>query len=175
MLQHDERRGLSTQWLLSAVLAHFPNRLDHTNVACTRTSIHTDIQYERKRMDAELMCACMKTSAPTFKGGYPEPWRVQYCEWQDWFLCTELIYIFLLFSHSISTVILPPFTKLSVLIVCACAHARTHTPKWMCVSQSVITGERGRSLSFSRNTPRTNVPHLCTARLSLSSITGAPH
>lgn len=39
----------------------------------------------------------------------------------------------------------------------------------------VLLRGRGKSLSFSRNTPRTNVSHLCTVQHSLSSITGAPH
>lgn len=39
----------------------------------------------------------------------------------------------------------------------------------------VLLQGRGKSLSFSKNTPRTNVSHLCTVQHSLSSITGAPH
>lgn len=72
----------------------------------------------------------------------------------------------------------PFFQPLQIFVglgrTCVCLHAGAH-PAGECVCHSVLLQGRGRSLSFSRNTPRTNVPHLCTVQHSLSSITGALH
>lgn len=60
------------------------------------------------------------------------------------------------------------------------ARMRVHVPCWRASARARATvchygREGGRSSPFSRNTPRTNVPHLCTVQRSLSSITGALH
>lgn len=96
-----------------------------------------------------------------------------------WFvhLHASLFYFFLL-PQQTSSLHSPPSTLYKSFYVwtCSCWFVCGCTPCWWArACHSVLLQARGRSSSFSRNTPRTNVPHLCTVQHSLSSIAGALH
>lgn len=142
--------------------------LNCTNTKCAHTNTS-------KRLLKHGVLACRHTN--TFQVGYLS---FDVCvavngRIDSWAHRSFTYFTFLLFLLPQHTFFFHPLQIfLGLGRTCVCLHAGAH-PAGECVCHSVLLQGRGRSLSFSRNTPRTNVPHLCTVQHSLSSITGALH
>lgn len=156
------------------VLAVIHTALSYAGLTAQIQNVHT---HKYKRTPVETRSSCMHTHTKTLRVGYLsfDACAAVNDGIDSWAHRSFTYFTFLLFFYCLSTLFFQPlqiFPGLGRTRVCLYAGAH---PAGECVCHSVLLQGGGRSLSFSRNTPRTNVPHLCTVQHSLSSITGALH
>lgn len=89
----------------------------------------------------------------------PELWCVQFCEWQDWFLATKFINIFLLFPKPQSTFFFTPYKFFNTWKHTCVRVCTPHIPVNACHSV-LLQGREGEACLF-QGTPPELMFHTC--------------
>ena len=162
MLQRDERRGFKehNEFQCSCVPhgLRCTNTHTHTHTHTYGLSAHPHSHFQTFKptqtngwRDRRWCMPARRHTHMHIQSWLPELWCVQYCEWRDWFLGTEFIYIFLLFLTASAHLIFffSPLTNFPMLNARVCAYACAHTPPVnVCVIVCYYRGEREKLVFF---------------------------